>query len=73
MKIRKKVLFLISLTLIGLISVVLGTVSTIILNSFRKLEAEETTKNLQRLQGFIDEEIQELNAISKDWVRWDDK
>ena len=72
MKIRKKVLFLISLTLIGLISVVLGTVSTIILNSFRKLEAEETTKNLQRLQGFIDEEIQELNAISKDWVRWDD-
>ena len=63
---------LISLTLIGLIIIVLGTVSTIILNSFRKLEAEETAKNLQRLQGFVDEEIQELNAISKDWGGWDD-
>jgi adenylate cyclase len=72
MKIRKKVLLLISLTLIGLITIVLGTVSTIILNSFRKLEAEETKKNLQRLQGFLDEEIQELNAISKDWGGWDD-
>ncbi len=72
MKIRKKTLLLVSLTLISLMTVILASVSTILLQSFRELEAENTQKNVQRVQEFINEELSKLNLTSKDWARWDD-
>lgn len=72
MKIRKKTLLLVSLTLISLMTVILASVSTILLQSFRELEAENTQKNVQRVQEFMNEELSKLNLTSKDWARWDD-
>jgi len=72
MKIRKKTLLLISLTLTSLITVILTSVSTILLRSFRDLEIENTKENLARVDEFINEELSKLNLTSKDWAEWDD-
>jgi len=72
MSLRKKTLLLITILLVGLISVLSVSLSFILLGSFTRLEEEDTQRNVQRVREAIDEEVNNLNETVTDWSHWDD-
>ncbi|NES86521.1 MAG: HAMP domain-containing protein [Moorea sp. SIO2B7] len=70
MKLRTKTLLLISSLLVSLIAVLYGSLSTILLDSYAKLEEEHTRKNVKRVQKALKEEINQLNDVVKDLAGW---
>lgn len=72
MNIRQKTLLLISLTLSGLIAVIIIIFYEIFIKSFTQIEQQNTEKNVERVQEYLSERLNELNSTTKDWSRWDD-
>lgn len=72
MRIRKKTLLIISVTLVSLMGVLYATSSTILLDGFAKLEEQQTRKNVKRVQDALSEEIAQLNLTTTDWAEWDE-
>jgi sensor domain CHASE-containing protein/class 3 adenylate cyclase len=72
MNIRQKTLLLISLTLSGLIAVIIVIFYDIFIKSFTQLEIENTEKNVERVHEYLTERLNEINSTTKDWARWDD-
>ncbi len=72
MNIRQKTLFLISLTLSGLIAVIIIIFYEIFIKSFTQIEQQNTEKNVERVQEYLSERLNEINSTTKDWARWDD-
>jgi sensor domain CHASE-containing protein/class 3 adenylate cyclase len=72
MNIRQKTLLLISLTLSGLIIVIILIFYEIFIKSFTQIEKQNTEKNVERVQEYLTERVNELNSTTKDWARWDD-
>lgn len=72
MTLRKKTLFLISLTLIGLMVALYITSSTIFLSSFAELEKQHVYKNVEQARRALSNALANLNFKAADWAVWDD-
>lgn len=72
MNLRQKTLLSISLCLCGLIGVLSGSLSWIMLHSFEDLEREEAEHDVERVHQAIAADIDQLRRISIDWGAWDD-
>ena len=72
MTLRRKTLLIIGLALVGLILLLYGTASAVLLNSFNDLEAETAQGNLERAANAIGERIDALDVITEDYAGWDD-
>lgn len=72
MKIRKKTVIIIAVTTITMVSIVYAISQTILLNSFARLEEQNTRQNVERVLSALDKEFSELNSKCGDWAEWDD-
>lgn len=72
MTLRKKTLLIIGVTLVGLIVILYGTASTIVLNSFNNLEAQTTRRNVERAVNALQDSLTTLELTTKDYAEWDD-
>ncbi len=72
MTLRKKTIAIISITLAGLLLILFAVSQGIMLNSFSEMEVEDTSKNVERAQSALSDDISNLNAIVGDWAPWDD-
>ena len=72
MSIRTKTLLIISLTLLGLITVLYCFSQAILLQSYVDLEEETVTRNVQRALNATEEEIAFLRRTTLDYAHWDD-
>ncbi len=72
MNLRQKTLLTIALCLCGLIAVLSGSLSLIMLRSFDELEREEAERDVERVHQAIAADIDQLRRLSIDWGAWDD-
>jgi signal transduction histidine kinase/DNA-binding response OmpR family regulator len=71
MTLRTKTLYIISLTVIGLLVVLYITSTTIVMGGFARVEDQDTRKNVQRVLDAYADEIAKLNITAGDWATWD--
>src|SRR5438128_2234518 len=72
MTLRRKTLFIVGLTLVGLLVVLYFTSTTILLGGFARVEEQDTRQNAQRVLAAYADEIAKLNLTAGDWASWDD-
>ena len=72
MTIRVKALFLIGLTVAGLIMIVMFSVGFILLPSFTRIERNDTRLNVERVLRILAAEHENLRTLVHDWSAWDD-
>ncbi len=72
MTLRKKTLWMVGTTLVGLLILLLTVSSTILLEGFVKLEKLEVEKNIIRLNNIFANELERLFIIAGDYAAWDD-
>src|SRR5262245_1687634 len=72
MTLRKKTLLIIGITLVGLIVILYGAASTLVLSSFNKLEAQNTQRNVERVVNAVQDYLVNLELTTKDYAEWDD-
>ncbi|HHB91973.1 MAG TPA: HAMP domain-containing protein [Thioploca sp.] len=72
MTLRKKTLWMVGTTLIGLLILLPTISSTILLQGFVKLEKLEVEKNIIRLNNIFASEMERLFIIAGDYAAWDD-
>jgi PAS domain S-box-containing protein len=72
MTLRKKTLLIIGLMLIGLIAMLYAVSQTVFLDSFSKLEEQDTSQNVERALGALSDDISRLTSTVSDWAPWDD-
>jgi PAS domain S-box-containing protein len=72
MTLRKRTLLIIGLTLIGLIALLHIISSTILLDSFARLEEQDARRNVSRVQSALSDSLQTLDSTLGDWAGWDD-
>jgi PAS domain S-box-containing protein len=72
MTLRKATLLLTGLGTLALFGVLLLSNHAIIDSSFLALEQAQTSKNVERAQNAINDEIQKLDDLLVDWAVWDD-
>jgi sensor domain CHASE-containing protein/nitrogen-specific signal transduction histidine kinase len=71
MRLRKKTLIIIGLTLIGLISILYAASITIVMNGFVTLEEQNTQQNVERVLNALETEKTSLDSLAYDWACWD--
>ncbi len=69
---RAKTLVFVSLTLVGLLLVLLLISQSIYLKSFAEAEKRDTTKNVERALNAVSGDISEVETTVGDWAPWDD-
>jgi PAS domain S-box-containing protein len=72
MTLRRRTLLIIGLTLVGLIALLYTITSTILLDSFARLEEQDARRNVSRVQSALSDSLETLNATAGDWAPWDD-
>ena len=72
MTLRKKILGIISMTIISLILILYVISRIIILESFVSLEEQYTRQHVERVLSALSDELAELNNTVSDWAQWDD-
>ena len=72
MTLRKKTLLSIGLTLVALMAFLSIISSTILLDSFVRLEESDTRTHVERLLSILSNEFAQLDSIAGDWAPWDD-
>lgn len=72
MKMRQKTIIVILLCSIALVAVLYTVSQTILLNSFAKLEDENTRENVGRVLSALSNEVSEINSKCGDWAPWDE-
>ena len=72
MSLRSKTLLLISLTLVGLVSVAVFSSLYILRRSIAIEEERTALKEIQRLKAILNNEIDQLGSTADDWSNWDD-
>ncbi|MFO8040467.1 MAG: adenylate/guanylate cyclase domain-containing protein [Sodalinema sp.] len=71
MKLYQKTLILISCSLLGLIAILYGSLSVILLRSFWALERKNATQDIQRVENALRQKVAQLNLVTGDWSNWD--
>ena len=73
---RKSLQEKVSLTLLGVMAVlalfIYSTLSGVVAPAFDRLELDEARTNLIRAERAIQNDLQNLSAITGDWAQWDD-
>ena len=72
MKLRKKALIVIGVTLVIMIVLVCIVSRIVLLNSFAELEKRDVSQNVERALGVFSSGLTTLDAITYDWAAWDD-
>jgi len=72
MTLRVKTLIIIGVMLVSLIAILYAVSQSIMLGSFRQLEKEDTSKNVERALGALSDDISGLVTMTRDWATWDD-
>ena len=72
MSLRRKTLFAIVLTFVGLVIVLFLMSQLIILNQFDQLQSDAIRENVERVQNALGKEMDVLRSTSSDWAYWDD-
>ena len=72
MTLRKKILAIIIVTFLTLIAILFLASQTLLLDSFNKLEEQNTRQNVERTLGTLSNEFASLEALAGDWAAWDD-
>lgn len=72
MKLRSKTVIVLSVTVVTLMAILLGTSRIILSNSFKELEERNTRENVERMQSALSNDISDLDAFLGDWAAWDD-
>jgi diguanylate cyclase (GGDEF)-like protein len=69
---REKSIIIIGLTLFLLLFSIFLTADTILVNGYRQLEKSDTERNVKRAIKGIENEVDSLEGIVRDWAQWDD-
>ncbi len=72
MKLRKKTLIIVGMTIISLVTILYAASQTILLDSFVKLEEQDTRQNVERVLSALSSEFSNLDVFTSDWAAWDD-
>jgi signal transduction histidine kinase len=67
---RAKTLLFVSVTLLALIMAFYNVASTILLNGYAELEAQQVQRNLYRLANVVEADLVALGATSRDYAYW---
>ncbi|MDO8682181.1 MAG: EAL domain-containing protein [Armatimonadota bacterium] len=72
MTLRRKTIITIGLTLVGLITVLYTTLSTITLRRFAALEDENVRQNVRRAADAMSDSADKMAVMAGDYAHWDD-
>ncbi|MCZ7401855.1 MAG: ATP-binding protein [Candidatus Methanoperedens sp.] len=72
MSLRKKTLLIIGISLFFLIALLYFISSAVVLNSFSKVEKQDTIKNVNRVNDALSDEIYVLSGVVGDWAAWNE-
>jgi diguanylate cyclase (GGDEF)-like protein len=72
MRLRRKTLLIIGVTLVSLMGVLYSTSLTILLGGFSQVEQQDTRENVKRVQKALSEDLAQLNMTTRDWAEWDE-
>lgn len=72
MTLRRRTLFTIGITLIGLIAILYFLAQTILLDSFIQLERQSLEQDVRRVTSAVQDVITQLDHFNQDWAGWDD-
>lgn len=72
MTLRQKTLLTISVTVVGLVTLLYFISQTILLNSFTDLEERDVRQNVERASAALQDQFTRLDSIAGDWAPWDD-
>lgn len=72
MKIRQKTLLLTILPLVGLVLILYGSLSAILLRSYTRLETQDADRNLQRVNEVLAGDLKQMHILAEDWAEWDE-
>lgn len=72
MKLRRKTLSIVGLTIAGLTGVLYATSSSILLGSLVKAEEQEATQVVKGVLNVFDQTADDFNSRFADWSAWDD-
>ncbi len=72
MTLRKKILLIITVTFLSLIVILYFASQTLLLDSFNKLEEQNTRQNIERALSALSNDLSSLDATAGDWAGWDD-
>ncbi len=72
MTLRKKTLYIISITFVSLIVILYFISQNILLDGLAEIEEENTHQNVERALSALSNDLSSLEATSGDWASWDD-
>ncbi|MDG6223619.1 MAG: CHASE4 domain-containing protein [Candidatus Bathyarchaeota archaeon] len=72
MRLRKKIVIILVLTFTALILVQYTTSQIVFLDSFTKLEKQDTIQDLERLRNSLSADLRNFDVFVHDWAAWDD-
>jgi two-component sensor histidine kinase/sensor domain CHASE-containing protein len=71
MSLKTKFLVFLSAVFIGLLVIILSTLSLVIYPSYEGLETREAKRNMGRVKNILEADINELDLFLFDWASWD--
>src|SRR5882724_11340108 len=71
MMLRQKTLFIICISLLGLLAFLYFFSRTVILRSFSHLEEQDARQNLERSMSALSDDLSNLSRTTKDYSNWD--
>jgi len=72
MTLRIKTLLIVAVTLVVLVSVLYGTATAILGDSYRNLERQQVSENVSRAVNGLQTNLDALTVFANDWAHWDD-
>ena len=69
---RRKTVLVIVGTLVALVSLLYGVLSTIVLDGFKAVERQNIQQNVRRVRDTITEDLAKLTLTAQDWAEWND-
>jgi two-component system, NtrC family, sensor kinase len=72
MKLSVKILIIICVIFLGMVAILYGITTKVVLGSFAQLEEKDIQINLKRVLNVLDKDMSGLKAIGGDWGAWDE-
>jgi len=72
MKLQRKTLIILALTVFGMILAIYLILSGIMTESYKKLEIQTSIQNSKRVYNALYNKIDNINILVADWAQWDD-
>ena len=72
MKLQRKTLIILALTVVGMILAIYIILSGIMTESYKKLEIQTSIQNSKRVYNALYNKIDSINTLVVDWAKWDD-